>query len=141
MSFESIRSLEIELEAAKSQKDFEYARQICFNIVAWALKEREYDLFEEYELDARRKSKNGLERYGVRATAIDWIIEQGFEDDRESADNNLSGERDMGRWDLMDNYILDRTRQIEVGAFVLNGDCVYAEIYYDGRVSAYIRIN
>lgn len=141
MSFESIRSLEIELEEAKRQKDFEYAKQICFNIVSWALKDEEFDLFEENELDARRKANNGLERYGVRATAIDWIIEQGLEDDRESADNNLSGERDTGRWDLMDDYILDKTRQIEVGAFVLNGDCVYAEIYYDGRVSAYIRIS
>lgn len=144
MSFESIRSLEIELEAAKGipNKDWDYINQVRFEIVRWAISDRfdDADITAPSELDARREAYNGIERAGVYFIASRWIVGLGFEEDIIEVYDNTHGERDLGRYDLDENYILDKKRNIYIGAFVLNGDCVYAELWYDDHASAYIRL-
>lgn len=144
MSFESIRSLEIELETAKEipNKNWDYINQVRFEIVRWAISDRfdDADIMSPSELDARREAHNGIERAGVYFIASKWIVGLGFEEDIMEVYNNINGERNLGRYDLNDNYILDEKRNIYIGAFILNGDVVYAEIWYDDHASAYIRL-
>lgn len=147
MSFESLRSLEIELETLKEvpieRRDWEYMKQVRFEIVRWALKDMfdDADITAPWEMDKRREAHNGLERAGVYFVTGRWIVMLGFEEDIMDVYANTHGERDIGRYDLDDNYVLDKARKIEIGAFVINGDVVYAEVYYDGSSSAFIRLN
>ena len=55
--------------------------------------------------------------------------------------NNLSGERENGRFECMENYIFYGTDYF-VGAFIISGSLVFAEIRNKSldKVIAYVRI-
>lgn len=87
-----------------------------------------------------RTTINSIECYGVIAIAKDFIndftwLSESYED----VFNNTSGDRG-GRFDCYDNYEIKDTGY-EIGAFVVWGTVVCAEIYDKDSNVAYIRIN
>lgn len=101
----------------------------------------EWDFFTTEEVNIR-PCRNGLERNGVIVFAWEFIKEHTWFNDEtfEEFDMNTSGERE-GRFDCHDNYEIKMTGY-DIGAFVVWGDVVCAEIYdEDGSCVAYIRIN
>ena len=100
------------------------------------LQERGYNVFEKFELDEIRHSRNSAEAVGVCWMFSMWVEDETGEDAREVYDN-LSGDRG-GRWDLIDN--IEFVEDCELGGVVLNGNVVLAEIWYDDEVVGYVRV-
>lgn len=96
-----------------------------------------YNVRAKGDLDSIRPARNTAEATGVCWLFAEWVEEEGYGDARETYDD-LSCDRG-GRWDLMDNIDIDDG--LEIGAAVLNGDVVYAEIWSDDSVVGYVSIN
>lgn len=101
----------------------------------------EWDFFTVEEVNPEiRECRNGIEQYGVIVKAWEFVNEYTwYEETYEDINNNTSGERE-GRFDCHDEYDIKDT-DYKIGAFVVWGDVVCAEIYKDGSNVAYIRIN
>ena len=96
-----------------------------------------YNVRTKSELEDIRESNSTIEAVGVCWLFAEWAEGQGYEGAREIYDD-LSCDRG-GRWDLMDN--IDIGDGLEIGAAVLNGNVVNAEIWSDDRVVGYVSIN
>ncbi len=141
MSFESLRSLEIEYEAAISDMhDHEYARSVGYDILVWCLKGTDYGTPYTCNEVECHKYCNGLETEGACRIFSQWCVEHGFEDDPEDAYTNLSGQRDDG-WTTMDEYELPENEDLTVRGCMVNGACVYAEVWYKDTKVGFIRID
>ena len=140
MGFDTRDSLVKELGYAKEARDFEYAQQVRESIVVWDL-DADYTL--QFDIKSR-KPYSGIESDGACYRFAAWCVSQGYEDNIWEAYSNLSGERsnrDGGsRWDLMDHYPLGDNGE-SIGAIIICGGCVYAEVWYDDKATAYIEIN
>lgn len=100
-----------------------------------------YDIFEPYEIKSR-DSFSHLEVMGLFLEA--WkFIEYHFtgEETFDEVYNNLSGERENGRFECMENYIFYGTDYF-VRAFIISGSLVFAEIWNKSldKVIAYVRM-
>ena len=105
---------------------------------AWeTLVDRYNNVRTKGELHDIRPATNTPEACGVCWMLAQWLEDEGYAEAREVYDD-LSGDRG-GRWDLMDNVDIDD--DLEVGAAVLNGNVVYAEIWSDDSVVGYVGIN
>ena len=114
----------------------------CKEILTTQTDLSEWNFFTVEEVKPEiRTSLNSIECYGVIAIAKDFIMDytECFVD-YEGVYDNTSGDRG-GRFDCHDNYEFIGTGY-EIGAFVVWGTVVCAEIYdEDGNNVAYIRIN
>lgn len=99
-----------------------------------------YKVRAKGDLDSIHPARNTAEATGICWLLAEWLEEEGeaFAADAREVYDNLSGDRG-GRWDLMDN--VDIGDGLEVGAAVLNGDVVYAEVWSDDRIVGYVSIN
>lgn len=143
MSFESVRALEIELDAALEQNDHNYATQIRYNIMLWQIGKRcGEDNFREVNEVGKHRKCTHIECEGTYFIFSKWCAEQGFDSLMETY-NNLSGEREDG-FTLLDWYRFPDTDLYVSGCFV-NGACVYAEIWHkkNGKegVAGYVILN
>ena len=140
MSFESIRSLEIEYDAALENNDREYATQIGYNIMEWSLKDADYGtLFATDEVEPH-KNCNRLEREGACRLFAEWCVDHDFEEDPDDAYNGLTGERDYG-WTVLEPYKFKENNNLKVLGCMVNGSCVYVEVWYHDTKVGFIRIN
>lgn len=96
-----------------------------------------YRVRTKAELDSVRSARTTVEATGVCWLFAEWVEEEGYGDPIEVYEE-LSCDRG-GRWDLMDNIDIDDG--LEIGAAVLNGDVVYAEIWSDDGVVGYVSLN
>ena len=102
----------------------------------------EHDVFEPYEV-VPRKSNSYLEVCGLFVQAWKFVQKHTgcpFETFDELF-NNVSGEREIGRFDCMEKY-WTYSPDYYVGAFVLSGALAWAEIWSKekDRVIAYVRM-
>lgn len=113
----------------------------CVEILTTQADFSEWNFFTVEEVKSEiRTSLNSIECYGVIAIARDFINDfTWYSESYEDVFNNTSGDRD-GRFDCHDNYEIKDTGY-EIGAFVVWGTVVCAEIYDKDRNVAYIRIN
>ena len=140
MSFESLRSLEIEYDAALKIPDHEYAKQVGYNILQWSLKGTDYGRIFACDEVEPHKNCNCLECEGACRLFSEWCVEHDFEDDPKEAYDNLSGERSDG-WTLMDNYEFQENANLTVNGCMVNGSCVFVEVWYKDTKVGFIAIN
>lgn len=140
MSFESLRSLEIEYDAALEQNDRDYARQVGYNIMEWSLRDADYGTLFATDEVSKHKSCNSLECEGACRLFAEWCVEHDFESDAQDAYDNLSGERDDG-WTTMDDYEFTENTDLTCKGCMVNGSCVFVEVWYQDTKVGFIRIN
>ena len=113
----------------------------CVEILTTEADFSEWNFFTVEEVKPEiRTGLNSIECYGVIAIAKDFINDfTWYSESYEDVFSNTSGDRE-GRFDCYDNYEIKDTGY-EIGAFVVWGTVVCAEIYDKDRNVAYIRIN
>ena len=119
------------------EKEFEECKQLLMKN-----KISESDIFESYEI-APRKSNSYLEICGLFVQAWKFVNKHTghpFETFDELWDN-VSGEREIGRFDCMENYYFYSPKYY-IGAFILSGALAWAEVWSKekDKVIAYVRM-
>lgn len=149
MGFDSLRSLEIELKAAKEKPamkrtddDWRYINQIRESIVQYILGDwKDWPLYSPEEMHPR-EPHTSIEVEGAAFIFAKWCKDNDI-DDIMNAYDNLSGKRTDSkgnpRWDLLEWYRLKG--DVYVGGMILAGSCVWAELWYDDTKVAYIPCN
>ena len=142
MGFDTRQSIVKELEYAKESGDKEYVNQCRYEIAAWDADGffDPRDFFTKSELTQRRNG-NTLEEEGAAFLFCKFMVNYGFEDSIMDVYCNISGQRDIGRFDIHDEYKIGDAKETRIGGCVINGNCVYAEVWYDDAPVLYIAVN
>ena len=105
-------------------------------------------IFDASEITEWRKPKNGIEAEGAVWMAAKWIEEHIPEETMQTAYDNITALRQSYdgryRFDTLDNFeMYDREEILKIGGVVLEGECVYLEVWNTelDRAVAYIGIN
>lgn len=100
------------------------------------------NIFETYEIVAR-KNNSHLEVIGLFAEAWKFVLKHTYYEDETFDDlyNNLSGEREYGRFECYENYEFHDT-DYYVSAFVISGSLAWAEVWSKSldKTICYIRL-
>ena len=105
-------------------------------------------IFDASEVTEWRKPRNGIEAEGAVWMAAKWIEEHLEEETMQDAYDNITAIRQgydgRCRFDTLDNFELyDREEVLKIGGVVLQGECVYLEVWNTemDKIVAYIGIN
>lgn len=119
------------------EEEFEKCKDILFKFRIC-----DCNIFETYEIVAR-KNNSHLEVIGLFAEAWKFVLKHTYYEDETFDDlyNNLSVEREYGRFECYENYEFHDT-DYYVSAFVISGSLAWAEIWSKekDKVIAYVRI-
>lgn len=107
-----------------------------------------YDVFEVEDITDWRAPRNTIETNGVIYMAANWICENLVDcGDIKEAYDNIHGWRDNvkgGSFNIDDNFkFYDAEDRLEISDVILNGNCVYLEVWdtEENCAVAYIRVD
>ena len=95
------------------------------------------DIFWKGEYDFAPRRGNALECNGVMFAAYTFLKQFDPETTMEDVYNNISGQRDEGRFDVLDDFLID---DYNVNYFTISGSVVFADITKNGNTICHIRI-